>query len=295
MAISSLDGLITSVAAGKSARYDFYKQTGAGAYTAGRCYDLSLLAGFPIANTYAGTALNAVVPDETTGWGIPHGGLVTPNIKHLLNVGAGSAVATAVPGILQLVDVCMYYPGIATNTLARQTLVNGSSLTRYTTGAGLRSYVVLTAANGANAAAIDNGAGTGTEYVDQSGATSVHPGTLSLTASGIVGHVFHSGTAVNNTSFFLPLASGDTGIRSYNFFKFTAASASAGTCALVIAKPLISIPIFQASAYSERNLLTHLPSLPVIQEGACLTWLYFAGAATAASTNIFGHVEVVYG
>lgn len=294
MAITSLDGMMSAISSGQTYRTEWYKQTGGSAYTAGRCYDLSLLAGFPVANTYSGTALNAQVPTESSGWGIYHGGDQSPDVKHMLNVGAGSAVATAIPGILMLVDVCLYYPGIATNSSTRQTLVNGSSLTRYTTGEGLRSFLVLTASNGANASNIDNGAGTGTEYVDQGGNTSVHPGTIAMTASAIVGHIPHSGVAANNTNWFLPLASGDTGVRSYNFFKFTAASASAGTCALVIAKPLLTIPLFQTSAYSERNLLTHMPSLPEIKDGAALTWLFFAGGAVAANTNIFGHIETVW-
>jgi hypothetical protein len=30
-------------------------------------------------------------------------------------------------------------------------------------------------------------------------------------------------------------------------------------------------------------------------DGACLTWLYFAGTATAANTNFYGAVEVGWG
>jgi len=73
MAIQSQDQLITSLTSGKTWRADWNKITGAAAYTAGRWYDLSSLAGTPIANAWTGTALNARVPDETTGFGLYHG------------------------------------------------------------------------------------------------------------------------------------------------------------------------------------------------------------------------------
>ena len=38
-----------------------------------------------------------------------------------------------------------------------------------------------------------------------------------------------------------------------------------------------------------------LPSLPVVKDGACLTFIIFAGAATAASTNYYGATSVVWG
>ena len=106
MAIQSVDNLISAISAGQTARYDWNKITGASAYTAGRWYDTSLLAGLPIANAWAGTALNWRTCDEATGngtqiFGIPHGGNVSTNIKHLLNMNAWSTAATGVPGANQ--------------------------------------------------------------------------------------------------------------------------------------------------------------------------------------------------
>jgi hypothetical protein len=287
----SLDDFISSVTVdGKFNRYDWNKITGAAAYTAGRWYDLSGLAGNPPANAYSGTALNAQIPSETSGYGMYHGGDVSTDTKHILNVAAMSSAATGVPSILMLVDLCLYYPGISMNSSTRQTLVNGSSLTRYTDGKGLRSWTVTTSTTGATAHNLDNGAGTGTEYVDQGGATSVHPGTISYTASAIVPHIGHSGTAANNWGPFLPLAAGDYGVRSYNYFKLSAASGS-GTAALCIGKPLATIPLTTVSVMTERDLMNQLPSLPQVQDGACIVPLLYAGAAVAASTNFYGAVE----
>jgi hypothetical protein len=46
---------------------------------------------------------------------------------------------------------------------------------------------------------------------------------------------------------------------------------------------------------AERDLLNQLPSLPRVMDGACLVWLYFAGAATAAASNFYGGIEVGWG
>ncbi len=151
MAIQSQDQLINSLSIGKTNRYDFNKITGGAAYTAGRWYDLSPLNGIPIANTWSGTALNAQIPSEASGFSIYHGGNVSTDVKSVLNVGAVSAVATAVPGTLMLVDICLYYPGLSMNSASAQTLVNGSSLSRYTDGAGLRAYLVIQTTSGATA------------------------------------------------------------------------------------------------------------------------------------------------
>lgn len=296
MGWASLDDFVSEVSAnGKFNRYDWNKITGAAAYTAGRWYELSTLAGNPPANTYTGTALNAQAPNDTSGWGMYHGGNVSTDTKHILNVAAMATAATGVPSVLMLVDMCLYYPGIDMNSATRQTLVNSTTLTRYTTGAGLRSFVVAASTSGATAHNLDNGAGTGTEYVNQSNATAVHPGTISFTASAITPHISHSGTAANNFGPFLPLAAGDYGVRKYNYFKLSAASASASTARLCIVKPLCTIPLTTVSVMSERDLMNQLPSLPQVVDGACIVPLLYAGAAVAPSTNFYGAVETAWG
>lgn len=54
------------------------------------------------------------------------------------------------------------------------------------------------------------------------------------------------------------------------------AASLAGTAALVLCKPLLDIPLTTASVAVERDLLNQLPSLPKIEDGACLTWIYMA-------------------
>jgi len=292
MAIQSIDNLITAISAGNIVRYDWNKITGGSAYTLGRWYDTSLLNGLPIANAWAGTALNWRACDEATGngtqiFGIPHGGNVSTNIKHLLNMSAWSTAATGVPGTLMLVDLQGYWPGISNNTTSAQTLI-GTPAPRYTNGEGLRLYQVQTAVAGATAQNI------ALSYTDQAGNTgNTLPVTVTMTASAIAGHISHSGVAANNYGPFLPLASGDTGVR--NVATVTMSAANTGTFALCLARPLAQITLSVAGLMTEKDLLNQIPSLPQVKDGACLVWLYGAGAATAASTTFAGSIEVVHG
>ena len=146
MPFTSMDDIISEITNGKFTRVDFNKITGAAAYTAGRWYDFSALNGFPVANTFAGTALNWTSCNETLGngtniFGIQHSGNVSPDTKHIMNVSAITAVATGVPAQLMLVDLQGYYPGINMNVATSQTLV-GTPTLRYANGAGVRAYLV---------------------------------------------------------------------------------------------------------------------------------------------------------
>jgi hypothetical protein len=287
-----MDDLINEMTSGKFSRADWNKLTGAAAYTAGRWFDMSALGGTPVANAWAGTALAWRTCDEATGngtqiFGIPHGGNVSPDTKHILNVSAVTAVATGVPAQLMLVDLQGYWPSISNNTTSAQTLTGTPSL-RYTNGAGCRLFWVQTATAGATA---QNIAVSYSNTTPTAGRTL--PVTVAMTASAITPHISHSGTAANNYGPFLPLASGDTGVSTVATVTFSAANT--GTGALCLARPLLTLPITTASVAGERDLLNQIPSLPRVMDGACLTWLYFAGAATAASTNFYGSLEMAWG
>lgn len=293
MGFTSVDDMVAEITAGKFNRADWNKITGAAAYTAGRWYDMSALGGTPIANAWAGTSLTWTTCTETTGngtqiFGIPHGGNVSTDTKHLLNAAAITAVATGVPSQLMLVDMQGYYPGINMNVATSQTLL-GTPTLRYTNGVGIRAALVVVTTTGATAHNISmtytNNAGTGSRTL---------PVTVAGTASAITPHITHAGTAANNYGPFLPLASGDVGIQSVQSIQLSAAS-GAGTAALVLYKPLMTIPLTTATVASERDFVNQIPSLPQIKDGACLTWLLFTGAAVAASTNFYGSLEMGWG
>jgi hypothetical protein len=293
MTIQSLDNLVAALGNGQTSRYDWNKITGAAAYAAGRWYETLSLNGSPVGTAFPGTALAWQGCDEATGdgtsaFGIPHGGNVSAMVKHLLNMAAWTTAATGVPATLMLVDVQGYYPGVNMNVNTLQTLTGTPSL-RYANGAGVRAFLAARATTGATAHNLAY------SYQNQANVAKSNPFTVAATASAIVPHILHSGVAANNYGPFLPLASGDSGIRSFNSIQLSAASGTASTAALVLARPLTTITLGVASLMTEKDLLNQVPSLPRIVDGACLGVLIGAGAAVAATTTFAGHVEAAWG
>ena len=289
MGFSSMDDFISEVTTGgKFWRQEFNKLTGVVA-TAGRCYDLSLATGNPVQNLYAGTNLAFVATSDIDGKGIWHGGNVSPDTKHLTNVGLMSTVATAVPAIVEFVDVLGYYPLTSVTTITAQTLNNTVTLPRYTNGAGVRAYVV---ALGTMGAGTPNLTISYTNQVGNAGRTM--PVTVSAVTTAVQSHVIHSDPSAGKFFPFLPLQAGDTGIRSIQTVTLSATMTS-GSLAIVLCKPLTSLPLTTAGVMAERNLMTQLPSLPRIYDGANLNMLFFTAAATATATPFIGYAETSWG
>ena len=222
--------------------------------------------------------------------GFFHGGNVSSDTKHLINMGVWGNAATTAPAVMMLVDLLGVYSQIATNSASVQSLTNTITLPRYTTGAGVRAFFSIDASNGANA---QNFAMT---YTNQSNTSGRSLGaTVANTASAIQGHIGHSGAAAGNFGPFLPLNSPDSGTRSIQSCQFSAASASAGTVNLVLCKPLCSIPITTGFVAAERDLMNQLPSMPQIQDGAVLAVIVFAGAVLASGNQYQGYCDFAWG
>lgn len=246
--------------------------------------------------TSSGTLTSsAQIITNTNCQGFPwHGGDVSTDTKHLLNMGAVSAVATSVPGVLYLCDFLLVYPFLDAASSTAQTLYNNNTLPRYTDGKGVRAFAIAQTGLGANAHNITINYTRATTGGTDTGR--VMPVTVAGTASAIKGHITHAGVAANNYGPFLPLAAGDLGVKSVQEWKLSAATATANTYhALVLCKPLAALPITTASVMSERDFLNQIPSLPKIEDGAALGFLFFAGAALAASSNIYGYIESAWG
>lgn len=301
MTFASLDDIAAELSAGKQFMSPWFKLSGAAAHVAGNAYDLSLFTGLPVANTYPGTALNSVAPDETTGWGMYHGGNVTPDAKAVMNAMAMAVGTNAAPGILILVDVALYYPGIDLKATTLQTMTQAASLARYTSGVGLRPYVVVTTQSGGTPASTP--VVSVFNYRDQSdndGALS-GVGTINFTAgaAGIppVGKIVHCAPAANHHGPFLPLNAGDTGIKRVNTFQLSTAytGSTTTTGCIVLAKPITMVPLVAVGVPGERSLFAPAPVLPPIPDGACLSWLYFPGAAVAANSTFMGSLDLGWG
>ena len=195
-----------------------------------------------------------------------------------------------------LVDRLGFYPITTTTLTTNQTLDNTVVFPtgRHTNGAGLRAYVVCSSGSATTAM----GAGTPNidiTYTNQAGtAGKATPTVLPQgTTATPKGSIVYSGTGAGKYGPFLPLAAGDSGIRSVQNFRLSATYTS-GILNLVICRPLLTLPLTTVGVASERDLLNQVPSLPRVYDGANLSWLYYAGSATPVNSAYYGHLDFAY-
>ncbi len=211
-------------------------------------------------------------------------GLSTDTDYWLIRVSATTArVATSLANAVAATAIAYTDGGTGTHTMTVQ-------IPRYTDGAGVRAFLVARSTTGSTAHSISY------SYTNQAGTGSrTNPVTVAATVSAIVPHIVHSGVAANNYGPFLPLASGDSGIRSFQTITLSAASGSASTAALVLVRVLATIPLAVVGLPTEKDLLNQFPSMPIVKDGACISLIWVPGAATAASTTFQGSAEFVWG
>lgn len=193
-----------------------------------------------------------------------------------------SRVATTLANAIAGSTISYTDAGTGTHTMTVQ-------IPRYTTGEGVRAFLTVRATTGAT------GHNLSYVYLDSTGVSSSSPVTVACTASAIVPHITHSGVAANNYTPFVPLASGDTGIRSLTSAQLSASSGTASTAAFVLVRPLAQVTISVTGLMTEKDLLNQIPSLPQIKDKACLGFILVAGASVAASTTFYGNLEAVWG
>lgn len=293
---SSVDDLINEMTVnGKFKRTDWNKNTfGTTAHTAGTWYSLLRGGGNPPADTILGTGTNlafqALTDATANATGIPHGGNVSPDTKHIVNASAFSAAATSMPAVFVLVDLLGFYPITSVTTTGDQALNNTVTLPRYTNGEGVQAFITPSTVMGAATPNIR------LTYTDSDGnAGNLTPATLPVgNTAAPVTQIVYSGTGAGKYGPFMPLAIGDKGIRSVQQFNLSASYVS-GVLNLVLCKPLLTLPMTTIGVASERDLLNQVPSLPQVQDGACLAWLMYAGAATPVNSAFYGHLDFVWG
>ena len=288
---TSQDNMINEISTnGKFYRQDWQKSTFATtAMTAGLWYSLQRGGGNPAADTVLGTGTNlafqALTDATVGGGGIPHGGSVG-GFKHLLNAAAQTAAATTAPCVLMLVDLLGFYPITTVTTTGAQTLNNTVTLPRYTTGAGVQAFLTPSTVMGAATPSLSIG------YTNSAGvAGKATPATLPIgNSAAAVTSIVYSGTGAGKFGPFMPLAAGDAGIRSVQSVTLSASYVS-GVLNLVLAKPLLTLPITTLGVTAERDLVNQFMAMPKIYDGACLAWIMLAGAATPVAAPISGHLE----
>ncbi|MCA6386058.1 MAG: hypothetical protein IM620_21510 [Cytophagales bacterium] len=258
---------------------------------------------YGVPNAYPGTSLSYISCNESAGngtqiFGIPHGGNVSTNKKHIINASVVSPPTLLNPvgaGFMVLVDLQGYWANINFNTTSVQNLTGtpGSTL-RYTNGEGCRLYLVSTATSNATTSAFtitfNNTSGT-TRTANVAKSTSC--------SNGQINHLNAGGFNNSSDGIFIPLHSNDTGVSNCQSIQLT--TATTGTAALCLARPLIYMPFpLSTATMVEKNFVFQIPTLPRVMDGACLTWLFHSGwtstsPTVSANCNFHGHLDFAWG
>lgn len=276
---SSLDDLVTEITTNGKFDNIFFQKTFANGATsaAGRWHESFTATGIPMAGAFSGTAGVATAMNRSTTGALDIGADVSTDLRSLLAMQLYTASTTMVPAVTMLCDFLLYYPAcVVTGTPT--TLTQTGSLTRYTNGVGVRCIVATQTANGATQPALT------LNYRDQSDNDAAAPFAMtSPVASAPISLLY-----AYNGSPFLPLNAGDTGVKRIN--SYTLATGTTGTVAFVLVKPLAVMPVLAANTASERDFLSQLPSLPRIEDDACLGFITLIGGAMTTAQTLMGVV-----
>lgn len=223
---------------------------------------------------------------------LDHGGNVSPDIKHLLNASMFSAGALSCPAVFQLIDIIGFIPVSTVTSTAEQTILGDQTFPRYANGEGVRAMIVPCVVMGAGTPTLRMRY-TNTDDV----ANRLTPNTPSLpiaNATAPVGQVVYSGAGAGKYGPAMPLQAGDTGIKSLQTIQQSATMTSGVYC-IIFYKPIgLPLPVSTIGVAAERDYLNQQPSLPIIPDGACLSLLKYAGAATTANIPYFGTIQTVW-
>lgn len=209
--------------------------------------------------------------------------------KHLAAMKVWTNVATMVPGYAILTDLLYMYPSLVVT--GTPTTLNNSvpTPTRFGTGVGVRALCVAATALGAAQPVLS------TLYTDETSDPG-RVGAFAASANSLpVGAAF-TGTNIAGQlgSANMRMDAGDAGIETIDSYTISAGSTT-GTVSMLLHRPIAGVPLVAANVVSERNFLFDLPSLPKIEENACLCLLVVIGGALVANSIINYELETVWG
>jgi hypothetical protein len=268
MAITTIDQL----AAGFTPPNAFFKNAVA-SLTAGRWHSLWSVDGRPSAGATP-AATPGAVPDNTTAGALPYNLPVGGRLTYLARL----AAAAGVPGTLLVYDRLCHVASINGGLVGAQT-VNSAALTRPdANGNGVEAWVEYFAA----------AVGTSTVSISY---------TNSLGVSGRTSPaVTLPATIAAGTMIPLPLAAGDTGVRSVQ--TITHAGASGGTnVGVTLLRQIAQIPLPAANINTVANAIEL--GMPLIQErvspqqGACIAFALLLQSTSAGP--LYGQAVLAQG
>lgn len=269
-------------AAGRSRSAAFVK-TPSQTTASGIWFDLSLSPGNPVPQYYFAAPLAAQPMARSTDGGLDHGPAV-PGMKKYLQAALLQVVTTtAAPLSLKLLDYLMFYPGVAMD-VGVQELTNAATLPRYADGNGVQIMAV-------EQSSYVGGASFRLTYVNQAGDVAQTP-IVTCNTQISAGTIATSAPATAGVSGpFVPLAHGDSGVRSIQSVEWI--TGDVGLIAFVLVKPIAPLSVFETTAPAETDFLLEYRVLPRIEDDAYLNFIA-KPVGTLASAPIAGDILTVW-
>ncbi len=284
MAFQNVKELVDAELAGQT-WYSTWRKSPSQATTIGIWFDLSMSPGQPVPQYYAASPLIAAPMSYSDEQGLMVGRNVSPASKHLKRVTVLANVATALPMPMILCDYLLYYPFVDEGSTDEQALDNTLGLTRYTDGDGVQIMAVSVAGR-------TGGQSFFVTYTNSDGVAGRTSQTVVQNSVSVNGSIVTSDRAkALARGPFIPLQTGDTGVRSID--SVTMLGADVGLFSLVLVKPLGQLSLREITAPVEVNYFTDFGQLPRIVDDAYLNFLACPSGSLAA-TALHGDITVVW-
>lgn len=293
---STNDNMSTALAAGQRLSKFWVKNPSSWSPLANKWFDLWPLSGDPQAGSYTGTAATARQIDSSVAGGLTLGGNVSTNTKHIVSAWATSNGQPTVAYLYDRVltyEACTITGGLVsmTNTLAAQRYIAAGQhgLLLMPT---VQTTVVLPGSSGISALVYVDQGGTSGQAAPMNATTyqfDTHPvtPTTSVPAQCVICDANLGQTP------FLPLAAGDSGVRSVTSYT-TNAAATSGTFCLALVRPLVLLANSGSRNTCRYDYSKMLPCLPIVYDGAHVSLLAFFNGS-AAQTMFQGAIDVGWG
>lgn len=280
---------------GKTWTTQFRKAVGSAATITSSYIDYSYFAGSPPANFYASTPLESAEIDLARGIYVPQ--IDTQYLQNITVMSASSSATSTTNQrqVLTLVDYLMYYPFFDSDAVGEDQDTNNTiTLPRYDSGR------VICIAQSASSAI---GQFTFT-YTNQDGVSGKVSPTIftQIVAGG--GQSANADISAGGFHPYLPLAAGDSSVKSIERVNFTVAGG--GLLALIIVKPLKTFHVAQecrrtttgnlesyGSAASVDSVI-HTAGAPEIKQGARLGIIAKGNGGSLASSTLIGTLTTVW-
>lgn len=261
-----------------------YKTTLPTPVTAGAFVDLNQTSGVPVYNAFSGSAATFTPLVGSKNQGVYVGPTPTSGEDKYLARMQVLTTTASVPSYVHLCDYLGFYTLIDADSTDVQVMDNSLSISRYSSGEGVRIVFVAIAPMVATANCT-------VVYTNQDGVTgrTVNFNVFPAANIGVCAVTAGNNGTVQSVTPFVNLVDGDTGVRAIESITFSN-SAGGFICACLV-KPLANVMMYEASVPTEKVFGIEQQKLPKIEPEAYLNFLIQRG--NTASTNFFAELLFV--